>query len=382
VLAGGSRLPVPKDPNSVPLDNDRPPSYREPTPPPPPPAAAVATLQNSASESESAAPESAALVSAPEAAPVSPAAELPPLSPATELPPPSPAAELPPLRNRTLPPVGSLLEPPSPFLARAPSLPVADNDEVTTGTFARGKSLAPGASENCYTEAPPNSFPIRGKGYLKDKKKFTPESTMFELVGVDNFTHADAVNNASALPGSVFQRVCRNYKRKGIERPRMLIVNWMVPGTPRKNHVQYYMEKHFEPINEDDRMYLKMLEHFFASSDDKSDAFRKKRFKMIPKVVAGPWLVQKNVNKPALVCQKLTTVFQRGEGYIEVAVDVASSAVARSVFKMCSGAAKNLVIDLAYTLEGKKEEELPERLLGGIRIHNLDMSAIHPLPSS
>ena len=54
-------------------------------------------------------------------------------------------------------------------------------------------------------------------------------------------------------------------------------------------------------------------------------------------------------------------------------VDVGSSRAANSVVGMVQGATNHMIIDMAVVLEGHKEEELPEALLGTVRFSNLDM---------
>ena len=43
--------------------------------------------------------------------------------------------------------------------------------------------------------------------------------------------------------------------------------------------------------------------------------------------------------------------------------------------RLAIGYAKNLVVDLAYVLEGKTEPELPESVMATVRIKNIDMVA-------
>jgi len=69
-----------------------------------------------------------------------------------------------------------------------------------------------------------------------------------------------------------------------------------------------------------------------------------------------------------------------GEGYLEITIDISTSKIAARVVGMATSTAKSLVIDMAYVIEGRKEAELPERLLGGIRIHHIDMSSIQTGP--
>ena len=64
---------------------------------------------------------------------------------------------------------------------------------------------------------------------------------------------------------------------------------------------------------------------------------------------------------------------------MEVDIDVASSSVAASVVGMVHSATKSLVIDLAIVLEGHTADELPESLLGTVRLNHLDLSTAQHL---
>ena len=71
-----------------------------------------------------------------------------------------------------------------------------------------------------------------------------------------------------------------------------------------------------------------------------------------------------------------------GEGYLEISIDVGSSVIAGRVLDLCKGFAKSLVIDMAYTIEAKKEEELPERLIGACRLHFIDLDKMQHMSGS
>merc|ERR1711998_590948 len=101
--------------------------------------------------------------------------------------------------------------------------------------------------------------------------------------------------------------------------------------------------------------------------------FRKKRFKLVPLCQKGPWMIKKAMGAPALLATKLETRYYKGDNYLECVVDVGSSFIAEKILGMVSGALTELVIDLGYVIEGKKVEELPERLLGGCRMQYVNL---------
>lgn len=91
-------------------------------------------------------------------------------------------------------------------------------------------------------------------------------------------------------------------------------------------------------------------------------------------MVDGGWVVKRAVGtKPAILGTKLTHRYFDGPGYSEVDVDVGVSSVAVGVLKVVKGYSKMLVLDLAFVLQGEEEEELPERLLGCVRLQHVDL---------
>ena len=111
------------------------------------------------------------------------------------------------------------------------------------------------------------------------------------------------------------------------------------------------------------------------------DDFRHGRFKLIPSIVKGNFIVKQAVgNTPAVMGRKLRQPYYRGENHFELCLDVTSTSVGSAIVKLVSGYTKVLVVDLAFLLEGKCEEELPERLLGVVRITHLDLAAAKYLP--
>ena len=42
--------------------------------------------------------------------------------------------------------------------------------------------------------------------------------------------------------------------------------------------------------------------------------------------------------------------------------------------QLCHRFAKRIVVDMAWTLQGENEEELPERVLCGVTLHHMDFS--------
>lgn len=63
-----------------------------------------------------------------------------------------------------------------------------------------------------------------------------------------------------------------------------------------------------------------------------------------------------------------------GPNYTEVDIDIGSSRIARGVVGVVIPSAKKLVVDEAFLIEGQRDDELPERLLGMCRCVHYDLS--------
>ncbi|KAE8686307.1 Ribophorin I isoform 1 [Hibiscus syriacus] len=142
------------------------------------------------------------------------------------------------------------------------------------------------------------------------------------------------------------------------------IINMQIPGSPTYTLALYYMIK--TPIEDHPLLYK------FVDGDD---AYRNTRFKLIPYISKGSWIVKQSVGKKAcLLGQALDTRYFRGKNYLEAEIDIGSSTVARGIANLVLGYLNNLVVEMAFIIQGNTQEELPESLLGTCRLNHLDLS--------
>ena len=90
-----------------------------------------------------------------------------------------------------------------------------------------------------------------------------------------------------------------------------------------------------------------------------------------------------NGNRCAKLAEKklgIPVTFYRGAEYVEVDIDIMSSAIARGILSVVRSAAGHVTLDLAFILEGVEPGELPERILGAVRIHRCDPFRAPELP--
>jgi hypothetical protein len=181
------------------------------------------------------------------------------------------------------------------------------------------------------------------------------------LVAVDWLTSDLRIDGICERPLGVTQRVLLKACDAGL---RIFCVNLQVPGAKPYSIIFYFVQKG-APARDS------VLGKFWHGDD----AYRAPRFKLIPAITEGAWVVQRSVGtKPLIVGNALKTTYYGGgdERYLEVDVDIGSSSVANSVTRFVMAYLRTLVIDLAFLVESKSEAELPERVLGTIRVCHLD----------
>ncbi|XP_052176020.1 protein ENHANCED DISEASE RESISTANCE 2 isoform X2 [Diospyros lotus] len=210
-----------------------------------------------------------------------------------------------------------------------------------------------------WTEADSSTFLIRGKTYLEDHKKFKAKSTLMQMVAADWLRSDKREDNLGSRHGSIVQK----FAAKG--GPEFFfIVNIQVPGSTTYSLALYYMIN--TPIQD-----IPLLESFVRGDD----AYRNSRFKLIPYISKGSWIVKQSVGKKAcLVGQALEINYFHGKNYLELGIDIGSSTVARGVVSLVLGYLDNLVIEMAFLIQANTRGELPEHLLGTCRLNHLDAS--------
>ncbi|KAF4678234.1 hypothetical protein FOL47_003296 [Perkinsus chesapeaki] len=218
---------------------------------------------------------------------------------------------------------------------------------------------------NSWSEIDCTEFKVRGHTYLTDKVKHPSESALMETVSFELFFCDDGeVVCASTEPH------CKAYWLLK-ENPNCFFftVNWRMAPFHCTN--TFMVNKNAPWLqSETDEPYGILMQRFLGMDDEE----RNGRLKVIPSVAEGPWIVKKAVGQtPAIIGRKLTTTHFTGDRFVEVSVDVFSSAAARHMMSLVVGAAKKLVIDVGFVLEGHSEDELPERLLGGFRLRKADL---------
>ncbi|GMI81444.1 hypothetical protein like AT5G35180 [Hibiscus trionum] len=242
-----------------------------------------------------------------------------------------------------------------------PSVPPIHVDASQfNGSLQKGKD---DADTNCWTSPSGTGFMIRGKTYLKNNGKITGGDPLLKLIAVDWFKVDKATDKIALHPKSQIQ------SDAGKKLPFVLVINLEIPAKPNYSLVLYFAAD--RPVNKDS-----LLEKFL----DGTDAFRDGRLKLIPSIVEGYWMVKRAVGtKACLLGKAVTCKYFRQDNFLEVDVDIGSSSVAKSVIGLVLGYVTSLVVDLAILIEANEEAELPEYILGSVRLNRVRLESAIPL---
>lgn len=146
-----------------------------------------------------------------------------------------------------------------------------------------------------------------------------------------------------------------------------IVMNVQVPGSTHYSMIFYFVTKELIPGS--------LLQRFV----DGDDEFRNSRLKLIPSVPKGSWIVRQSVGStPCLLGKAVDCIYIRGPKYLEVDVDIGSSTVANGVLGLVIGVITTLVVDMAFLIQANTTEELPERLLGAVRVSHIQLSSAIP----
>ncbi|CAN0910157.1 Protein ENHANCED DISEASE RESISTANCE 2 [Linum grandiflorum] len=201
-----------------------------------------------------------------------------------------------------------------------------------------------------------NNFRVRSRNFCYDKSKIPAGKHLMDLVAVDWFKDTKRMDHVARRQGCAAQVA----SEKGLF---TVVLNLQVPGSTHYSMVFYYVTKELVPGS--------LLQRFI----DGDDEFRNSRFKLIPSVPKGSWIVRQSVGStPCLLGKAVDCNYIRGPKYLEIDVDIGSSTVANGVLGLVIGVITTLVVDMAILVQANTTDELPERLIGAVRVSHIELS--------
>ncbi|OWM65011.1 hypothetical protein CDL15_Pgr028729 [Punica granatum] len=202
-------------------------------------------------------------------------------------------------------------------------------------------------ARDCWKISDGNNFRVRSKQFCYDKSKIPAGKPLMDLVAVDWFKDTKRMDHVAAEKGFF-----------------SLVVNLQVPGSTHYSMVFYFVMK---------ELVTGSLLQCFVNGDDE---FRNSRLKLIPSVPKGSWIVRQSVGStPCLLGKAVDCNYIRCRNYLEIDVDIGSSTVANGVLGLVIGVITTLVVDMAFLVQANTTDELPERLIGAVRVSHLELSS-------
>ncbi|KAJ3672581.1 hypothetical protein LUZ60_007302 [Juncus effusus] len=232
------------------------------------------------------------------------------------------------------------------------------SEEIDTSNFSGNlKHDNSDKGRNCWSLPEPKLFKVRSKNFPYDKSKIPAGKYQMKLVASDWFKASTRIDHVARRKGCAAQVA----SEKGLF---SLVINLQIPASQHYSMVMYFVSKPLRPGS--------LLQRFV----DGDDEFRNTRLKLIPSVPKGSWIVRQSVGStPCLLGKAVDCTYIRGQNYLEVDVDIGSSAVANGVLGIVCGAITSLVVDMAFLVQANTIEELPERLIGAVRMSHIELSA-------
>ncbi|KAG6591511.1 Protein ENHANCED DISEASE RESISTANCE 2-like protein, partial [Cucurbita argyrosperma subsp. argyrosperma] len=221
---------------------------------------------------------------------------------------------------------------------------------------------------NGWASPPGDLFSIRSKNYFTKRQKSPAGDYLLFPAGMDWLKSTSKLENVLAREDN---RVSLSLLRAQAEgkslKSFIFAVNLQIPSNIDQYSAVFYFAT-------EDPIPTGSLLHRFIHEDD---TFRNERFKIVNRIVNGPWIVKKTVGNysACLLGKALACSYHKGTNYFEIDVDIGSSALACAILRLTLLYVNSVTIDMGFLVEAVTEDELPERLIGAVRVSQIEMEA-------
>jgi hypothetical protein len=278
------------------------------------------------------------------------------------------------------------------------------------GSFTRRTPDLDEASAACaYEPVEASAFQVRSLDYMRSGKKQPSHSSIYRLLGVDMFTFdrkAYHIAQHVELPKVGLENSASGYLLGSHGIPPLLIINLQLPmyapsifgknDGPGHSLVYYFgLPDDWTPEQVGNSAALGLLQRFVADGTEFDGQRTRDRLKLIPRIVnVEEWAsvsrlsgtevrLLKNYNgKPILTRPQQKFFLAQDKSYFEIDLDVHSFAyIARRAYYGYIDRLSPVVFENAFVLQGNRKEELPEVILGAVRVFRVDFRKARPFPT-
>mmetsp|Transcript_32415 Transcript_32415/g.47780 ORF Transcript_32415/g.47780 Transcript_32415/m.47780 type:complete len:453 (+) Transcript_32415:2-1360(+) len=246
---------------------------------------------------------------------------------------------------------------------------------------------------NCWSEPSHTIFKIRGCNYLVDpKNKIQSGPYLFTARGADLILTNDKSGPRTGI-AEKYSSILAGHARSIPTFVINFIFDWGILVNYYEIPAMYvsFLRARYEGSNQDlpamDALqpHERAIIRFLVGSDNHRNA----TLKLIPKCPEGPWAVRQLVNgKPALIGKRLPAQYSyypaedgKAECF-EADLDTRETdRVGKKAISLCRKYMTTVTLDVGIVIEGTNTSELPEQMLGCVRIHRLDPKMSPTLPS-
>ncbi|KAL4022163.1 hypothetical protein IC575_015888 [Cucumis melo] len=227
---------------------------------------------------------------------------------------------------------------------------------------------------NGWASPPGDLFSIRSTNYFTKRQKSPAGDYLLFPAGMDWLKSISKLENVMAREDNRVSSSLRRAQSEGKSSKSFIFaVNLQIPNKDQYSAVIYFAAEDPIPTGS--------LLHRFIHGDD---SFRNQRFKIVNRIEKGPWVVKKTVGNysACLLGKSLTCSYHKGSNYFEIDVDIGSSSLASAILRLTLHYVDSVTIDMGFVLEAVTEDELPERLIGAVRVSQIQMAAATEVESN
>lgn len=245
---------------------------------------------------------------------------------------------------------------------------------------------------NCWSEPSHTIFAIRGHNYLVDpKNKIQSGPYLFTARGADLILTNDESGPRTGV-AEKYTSILAGHARSTPTFVINFIFDWGMLVNYFEIPTMYvsFLRARYEgsnqdlPTMDDLQPHDRAIIRFLVGSDN----HRNETLKLIPKCPEGPWAVRQLVNgKPALIGKRLPAQYSyypakdgKAECF-EADLDTRETdRVGKKAISLCRRYLTTVTLDVGIVIEGTHPSELPEQMLGCVRVHRLDPQMAPTLP--